>query len=132
MKIFSTELLLFDRTSLGRVARKPYWLTMLAYAVLFFLAFEIPFETAYQLEMEPNSAFILVCVNAWVLLIFLSIIPIWRMTRRRLHDANLSGIWQWLIWLPVVGWSVLAVLLMLPSSRSYNRFDRFAEVNDIQ
>ncbi|GGL80221.1 hypothetical protein GCM10009706_18430 [Curtobacterium citreum] len=42
---------------------------------------------------------------------------------RRLHDANRSGFWQFLLLLPVVGALVLLVLFLLPSKAEGTRFD---------
>ena len=122
MKLFE-DVLLFDRTKLGRVNRRVYWRTIVAYVLIFLTAFVVPFETAYRLEMAPDSLFVAVCVNAWVLLFLLSVMPLWRLTRRRLHDADLSSWWQWLLWLPMLGWAILFILLLLPSSSGLNRFD---------
>lgn len=126
LKVFG-DLLLFDRTKLGRVDRPTYWRTIFAYALIFATTFFVPFEIAYRLEMEPDSFFVVVCVNGWVLLWFFSIMPLWRLTRRRLNDADFSARWQWLIWLPIIGWAILFVLLIQPSTAGVNRFDRFAE-----
>ncbi|MDO4936566.1 MAG: DUF805 domain-containing protein [Sutterellaceae bacterium] len=126
MKLFG-DLLLFDRTKLGRVDRATYWRTIFAYALIFSTTFVVPFEAAYRLELAPDSFFVALCVNGWVLLWFFSVMPLWRLTRRRLHDADFSAWWQWLIWLPFVGWAILLVLLLQPSSVGQNRFDRFAE-----
>lgn len=119
-----TDLLLFDRTRLGRVDRRTYWLTLAAYALILVTTFVVPFETAYRLQLAPDSAFVVICVNGWFLLWFFSIIPLWRLTRRRLYDAGLSSRWQWFLWLPIVGWLILAVCLCQPSTDGYNRFDR--------
>lgn len=85
------DLLLFDRTRLGRVRRGPFWLTMAAYVLLYAAAFVIPFEIGYRLEVEPDSLYMKIFLNTWMLGFFVSIIPVVRMTRRRLHDAGFSG-----------------------------------------
>lgn len=121
------DTLLFDRTRLGRVDRATYWRTMLGYLLVFAAAFFIPLELAYRLQAEPGSVWMIVWFNAWVLLVLAAILPIWRMTRRRLHDAGFSGRWQWLVWLPPIGWAVLLVLLLRPSQAGLNRYDFFAE-----
>ncbi len=41
---------------------------------------------------------------------------------RRLHDTDRSGWWQLLIFIPVVGWLVLAILWALQSDSNENRF----------
>lgn len=41
---------------------------------------------------------------------------------RRLHDVGLSGGWLALAALPVVGWAVLAMMLLLPGQTTSNRY----------
>ncbi|WIB13630.1 DUF805 domain-containing protein [Curtobacterium sp. MCPF17_052] len=42
---------------------------------------------------------------------------------RRLHDANLSGFWQFLHVLPGIGSLVLFVMFLLPPNAKGTRFD---------
>ncbi len=121
------RLLLFDRTRLGRVGRRAFWLTLAAYAVIYAAAFAIPFEIGYRLEVAPDSTYMKVFLNGWLVFFFLSVIPVFRMTRRRLHDAGFSGWWMALGLVPVAGWAVVAVLLMLPSAPGLGPYDKFVE-----
>jgi uncharacterized membrane protein YhaH (DUF805 family) len=41
---------------------------------------------------------------------------------RRLHDADHSGWWWWIGWVPFVGWIVLLVFYLLPGTPGPNRF----------
>ena len=116
-KVHLTQLLrdvhFFDLTRLGRLSRAAFWCALLAH--LFFLAvlFVVPFETAYRLQMQPDSSFVLFWMNVFLV--------------ARLHDANFSGWWLWLLAIPYLGWLAVLVLLLLPSASFPNRFDRFAE-----
>lgn len=121
------DLLLFDRTRLGRVGRGAFWLTMAAYVLLYAVTFVVPFEIGYRLEVAPDSAYMKVFLNGWLLLFFLSIIPVVRMTRRRLHDAGFSGWWMLLGLVPLAGWAVVTALLLFPSTAGLGRYDRFVE-----
>ncbi len=121
------DLLLFDRTRLGRVRRGPFWLTMAAYVLLYAAAFVIPFEIGYRLEVEPDSLYMKIFLNTWMLGFFVSIIPVVRMTRRRLHDAGFSGWWMLLGLIPAVGWAAVVLLLLFPSTKGLGRYDRFVE-----
>ena len=55
----------FDLTRLGRLSRAAFWCALLAH--LFFLAvlFVVPFETAYRLQMQPDSSFVLFWMNVF-------------------------------------------------------------------
>ena len=118
-KVHLTQLLrdvhFFDLTRLGRLSRAAFWCALLAH--LFFLAvlFVVPFETAYGLQ------------NVFLVALLAALVPIKRLAVRRLHDANFSGWWLWLLAIPYLGWLAVLVLLLLPSASFPNRFDRFAE-----
>ena len=105
------QILLFDRTKLGRVPRQVFWLTMAVYAAIYSAAFAVPFEVGFRLEVEPDSSYMKIFLNGWLVFFFFSIAPVVRLTRRRLHDAGLSGWWMLLGVVPVVGWAVVCVLL---------------------
>ena len=107
--------------------RRVFWCTAAAYWVLYAVAFAVPFETAYQLQCDPESLFVQVCFWGWVLLAAASVIPWWRAAGRRLNDAGLSSIWRALIFIPGLGWLLLVVLLLLPSQKGLNRYDRLPE-----
>ena len=68
-KVHLTQLLrdvhFFDLTRLGRLSRAAFWCALLAH--LFFLAvlFVVPFETAYRLQMQPDSSFVLFWMNVF-------------------------------------------------------------------
>ncbi len=122
------QILLFDRTKLGRVPRQVFWLTMAVYAAIYSAAFAVPFEVGFRLEVEPDSSYMKIFLNGWLVFFFFSIAPVVRLTRRRLHDAGLSGWWMLLGVVPVVGWAVVCVLLCLPSA-PLGKYDRFVEEN---
>lgn len=123
------DLLLFDRTRLGRVGRGVFWRTMAAYVLLYAAAFVIPFEIGYRLQVAPDSLYMKLFVNGWLLFFFLSVIPVVRLTRRRLNDAGFSGAWMLLGLIPAAGWAVVVLLLAMPSSPFPGRYDRFVEEN---
>ena len=89
--------------------------------------FVVPFETAYRLQMQPDSSFVLFWMNVFLVALLAALVPIKRLAVRRLHDANFSGWWLWLLAIPYLGWLAVLVLLLLPSASFPNRFDRFAE-----
>lgn len=130
-KVHLTQLLrdvhFFDLTRLGRLSRAAFWSALLAHLFFLALIFIIPFETAYRLELAPDSGFVLFWMNAFIAAFLASLVPLKRLAVRRLHDAGFSGWWLWLLLVPYAGWLIVAVLLILPASAFPNRFDRFAE-----
>ena len=125
-KVRLTQLLrdvhFFDLTRLGRLSRAAFWCALLAHLLFF-----VPFETAYRLQMQPDSSFVLFWMNVFLVALLAALVPIKRLAVRRLHDANFSGWWLWLLAIPYLGWLAVLVLLLLPSASFPNRFDRFAE-----
>ena len=117
-KVRLTQLLrevhFFDLTRPGRLSRAAFW-------------FIVPFETAYRLQMEPDSGFVLFWMNVFSITALAALVPLKRLAVRRLHDADFSGWWLWHLDEPCLGWLAVTVLLLLPSAPFPNRFDRFAE-----
>ena len=50
------------------------------------------------------------------------LIPLLAVGARRLHDSNHSGWWQLMALIPVAGWLVLLVFMLLPGDEQENRF----------
>lgn len=53
-----------------------------------------------------------------------TLIPHLALTWRRLHDANLAGPFFFLGLIPIVGWIILLIFVLLPSKPEGARFDR--------
>ena len=58
----------------------------------------------------------------WLLSSLGLLIPLLAVGARRLHDSNHSGWWQLMILVPVAGWIVLFVFMLLPGDEDANRF----------
>lgn len=60
-KVRLTQLLrkvhFFDLTRPGRLSRTAFWCAFLAHFLFLAVLFIVPFETAYRLQMEPDSDF---------------------------------------------------------------------------
>jgi len=61
-------------------------------------------------------------IGAGPFFLFATAIPTWALAVRRLHDANLSGKWLWLLVLWPIAMLVLPVMLLLPGTKGPNRF----------
>ena len=104
-------------------ARRIFWETAAADAVVLLLTFFVPLEIAYRLQLEPESLFLRVWLCTWLILFAVLSVCLFRAARRRLHDAGMSGIRLLLIFVPVVGWLLTAYFLAAPSA-GFNRWDR--------
>ena len=58
----------------------------------------------------------------WLLGVLVLLIPLLAVSARRLHDSNHSGWWQLMVLIPVAGWLVLLVFMLLPGDEQENRF----------
>jgi uncharacterized membrane protein YhaH (DUF805 family) len=56
--------------------------------------------------------------------LFATAVPTWALAVRRLHDANLSGKWLWLLVLWPIAMLVLPVMLLWPGTKGPNRYGR--------
>lgn len=119
-------MLLFDRTKLGCVKRREFFYALAAHVVFDVLVFVVPFEMAYRLQVAPTGTFMLLFINGWLLMQWPIVLCLFRLTGRRLRDAGVSPLWRFLWLVPVVGWGVLIVMLLLPSDHcSENWIDRY-------
>ena len=102
----------------GRAGRREYWLFLLL-NVLVCLAGTIVDAVLYpRLHLAETAA----------TLAFL--IPNMAVTFRRLHDIDRSGWWFLLILVPVIGWIVLLVWHLKPSTPGPNRFGPHPSVDN--
>ena len=60
----------------------------------------------------------------WLLSTLLLLIPLMAVSARRLHDSNHSGWWQLMVTIPLAGWLVLLIFMLLPSDGEENRYRR--------
>ena len=105
----------------GRAPRSEYWwfylFEILAFVALVSVDIWFLFQTPEILEnpvlFDPFSLFTLYYM-------ILSFIPRLAVTVRRLHDAGMSGFMVLTMFIPVVGWLVLMVLMMMPSDANDN------------
>ena len=97
----------------GRATRKQFWMYVLFQVIVAFVL--------NLLSMMDNF----VGTLFWIVALLYSlavILPGLAIGVRRLHDTNRSG-WWWLIYfLPIIGWIVLLVFWVLPSTPGQNRF----------
>lgn len=82
----------------GRASRSEYWWFFLFCAVIEFVGNSFFSETGIPQLIS-------------LLLFFPSLAAV----VRRLHDTNRSGFWILLIFVPVIGWVILFIFLVLPS-----------------
>ncbi|MDR1434359.1 DUF805 domain-containing protein [Candidatus Endomicrobiellum devescovinae] len=89
----------------GRATLKQFWYFVLTLFVLFIILNVIP--------VGVISSLVFWCI----------LLPSLAIATRRLHDANISGWFQLLWFIPVFGWIIMLVMLSLPAIGS-NRFDK--------
>jgi uncharacterized membrane protein YhaH (DUF805 family) len=94
----------------GRASRSAFWWFVLVQAI------------AYAIVSWISDA----STTAGVILDIIVGIPLFvagiALAVRRLHDADHSGWWWWIGWVPFVGWIVLLVFYLLPGTPGPNRY----------
>jgi len=101
----------------GRARRMEYWMfVLISWLVSLVLTFGDTLAFGYEFgnpeTMSPLS-------GIYSLLVLLPSIAV---AVRRLHDTNRSGWWFLLIFVPILGWLVLFIFLVLAGTRGPNRF----------
>ncbi|OZS78468.1 hypothetical protein CF394_06845 [Tetzosporium hominis] len=98
----------------GRARRKEYWMFALMTFVISFVLTMI--DIFAGLEFAPEVG-ILSTIFGLIILI-----PSLAVTVRRLHDTGRSGAWILIGLIPLIGWIVMLVFMVLDSQPETNRF----------
>ncbi|MDT0232941.1 MULTISPECIES: DUF805 domain-containing protein [unclassified Curtobacterium] len=104
----------------GRASRAEFWwwwLTSFAIGLVLQLVPQVFTPDTPVLENPVGSYLFML----WVLATLIGSLAL---GARRLHDANLSGFWQFLHVLPGLGSLIVSVLCLLPANPKGARFDR--------
>jgi uncharacterized membrane protein YhaH (DUF805 family) len=96
----------------GRASRSAFWWFALAAAIIY--------AVAGVVSDRSWIAGVIVDIVVWIPTALASIF----LAVRRLHDSDKSGWWWWIGFVPIVGWIVLLIFYLLPSTPGPNRFNR--------
>jgi uncharacterized membrane protein YhaH (DUF805 family) len=113
----------------GRASRAEYWWAVLAfYLVLLVLGLLTGIVGSATQTVDANgeyqqSGLILVFVIPILVITLASIVPFIALSVRRLHDANLSGLFYLLNFIPSLGSLIMLILAVLPPQPEGARFD---------
>jgi uncharacterized membrane protein YhaH (DUF805 family) len=99
----------------GRARRKEYWYFVLFYVIILVVLLVIDGFVGTQLGGAGFG--ILTCIYALAVLI-----PALAVTVRRLHDTGRSGWWILIQLVPLVGWIVLLIFLLIDSQPEQNAY----------
>ena len=112
----------------GRASRSEYWWWALVSGTVgvILVSIYIPSLLAARtggegLRINAGIAFVLVTGLLWLVA---TIVPTLALFWRRLHDANLSGLYSLAMLVPTVGWLFILVFTLLPSNPAGARFDQ--------
>ncbi|MCU1471496.1 MAG: hypothetical protein JWQ39_2645 [Glaciihabitans sp.] len=111
----------------GRASRSEFWWWALVQFIIvaILLAIYIPSLLAGRtggngIRIDAGIIVVIVVGGIWGLV---NIVPGIALTWRRLHDANLSGLFWLLSFIPSLGGLIMLVLTLLPSNPKGARFD---------
>ncbi len=99
----------------GRARRKEYWIFFLVNLIATFILAVIDGATG-TFDAEAGLGLLGTIYALAVLL------PSLAVAVRRLHDTDRSGWWLLLIFLPIIGFIVLLVFMVLQGTPGHNRF----------
>ncbi len=100
----------------GYASRGEYWWASLALVV-------VNMVFGFLIRLSGDSAFstiLSILSGLWGLAI---VVPVLAMTWRRLHDAGYPGPFFFLVFIPFVGWIILLILLVMPTSINARRVE---------
>lgn len=102
----------------GRASRQAYWMFILVYFIIV-VAIAIV-EQIVLGSTIPSSVFVLAIL-----------IPSLSIATRRLHDIGMSGWWQLIQLIPILGWIVIIILLAKKGETVENEFGLPTNMSDI-
>ena len=105
----------------GRARRKEYWLFILLYAILGFIANVAGTIFGINYKMTGGIGVIIIPILP-IILVFLLLLPGVGVGIRRLHDTDRSGWWLLIVLVPFIGPIWLLVLTVLDGTIGENRF----------
>tara|TARA_B100001173_G_scaffold294214_1_gene287904 strand:+ start:978 stop:1889 length:912 start_codon:yes stop_codon:yes gene_type:complete len=108
----------------GRAQRSEYWWGSFAYAfcIGFVLTFIMIPSSFMLVDSSSNRADFTMIMLLFTLVLFISYIPLFSQTIRRLHDAGYSGWFIALFLIPYVGGFILLIMCVLPSQPHPNKY----------
>ena len=97
----------------GKATRKEYW----HFRLWRFIVFVIWFATMLYLTECHNEKEILMLsiTGVYSLFYILTLVPLWSISVRRLHDIGKSGWWYFLTFIPIIGVIILLTWMARPS-----------------
>ncbi|MGE0832256.1 MAG: DUF805 domain-containing protein [Simkaniaceae bacterium] len=104
----------------GRASRKEFWLFKLTSFLLPFTfgMLTIIFSNLIGLETSVQAQKLMLIP---LLVLIFSIVPLWSVSVRRLHDINRSGMWL-ALWLLPFGHLVLIILFCIKGNKELNKY----------
>jgi uncharacterized membrane protein YhaH (DUF805 family) len=103
----------------GRARRKEYWMFVL-FSIVIAIALSAAVVVLERIVgITPRASHGTVLADLYGLATF---VPSWAVTVRRLHDTGRTGWWALFGVVPIVGWIVLLVFMLLDSQPGENRY----------
>ncbi|WP_424244578.1 uncharacterized membrane protein YhaH (DUF805 family) [Elusimicrobium posterum] len=108
----------------GRASVTQFWGFFIFYTLVYLFLFTFFFNSlinppAYSFELSPGSAF---GYYGTMIFSFVTILPLFSLWIRRLHDINLPAAYLLLFFLPVIGPAALMIMALIKGSKGENKY----------
>lgn len=99
---------------IGRSGRSEFWYFVIL-NLFFIWIISIILDELTNLSLDATVSLVLLCFIGILL-------PSIAVLIRRLHDANYSGWLSMVVFIPVIGWIILFIILLIPGSKTENQY----------
>ncbi|WP_417720416.1 DUF805 domain-containing protein [Salipiger sp.] len=104
----------------GRASRSEYWWAVLLVIAITLLSLVVDGVTLYRAYTETGMIPMSFTSYLSPVVYLLTLVPNLSSSVRRMHDTGRSALWLLVAFVPVVGWMVQIVLLLLPGDEQDN------------
>lgn len=104
----------------GRASRSEFWWAVIAMFGITLIAMVIDAVTVWQSYKTTGTVPLGFTSYLTPVVVLLKLVPNLSVSVRRIHDTGRSARYLYIAWVPVVGWMIRLILLLLPGDEDAN------------